>query len=202
MKTHEGARRAGGCVDSWWSTSWSNATSPQYAAQLSRHASPTDPFAAMRTRRLSTAARERGIGRCGARFLVTSRAAWLWREDTQPTVSGDHALATFNGERCPELIPGRRGPRRASNVMTGRAVLLDKPEIDALWPRRTARPNKAVGITACCCSLHTARAQRGPAVAVRDLDVRSDGSGSVRLVGKGGKTRHCPLWPHMTSLRR
>jgi integrase/recombinase XerD len=32
--------------------------------------------------------------------------------------------------------------------------------------------------------------------------MRSDGSGSVRLLGKGGKTRHCPLWPTtMTSLR-
>jgi len=47
-----------------------------------------------------------------------------------------------------------------------------------------------------------ARASEAAAVAVRDLDVRSDGSGSVRLVGKGGKTRHCPLWPAtMTSLR-
>jgi integrase/recombinase XerD len=47
-----------------------------------------------------------------------------------------------------------------------------------------------------------ARASEAAAVALRDLDVRSDGSGSVRLVGKGGKTRHCPLWPAtMTSLR-
>jgi site-specific recombinase XerD len=47
-----------------------------------------------------------------------------------------------------------------------------------------------------------ARASEAAAVAVCDLDVRSDGSGSVRLVGKGGKTRHCPLWPiAMRSLR-
>ncbi len=59
-----------------------------------------------------------------------------------------HALATFIGERCPELIPW------CGEVRAG------------------------------------------------DLDMRSDGSGSVRLVGKGGKTRHCPLWPvTMTSLR-
>jgi hypothetical protein len=29
---------------------------------------------------------------------------------------------------------------------------LDKPEMDALWPRQTARPSKAVVITARCCS--------------------------------------------------
>jgi integrase/recombinase XerD len=47
-----------------------------------------------------------------------------------------------------------------------------------------------------------ARASEAAAVAIRDLDVRPDGSGSVRLVGKGGKTRHCPLWPTtVTSLR-
>lgn len=45
-------------------------------------------------------------------------------------------------------------------------------------------------------------AREAAAVTVGDLDVRPEGSGAVRLVGKGGKTRHCPLWPAtMTSLR-
>jgi len=40
-----------------------------------------------------------------------------------------------------------------------------------------------------------ARASEAAAITTGDLDERPDGSGSVRLLGKGGKTRHCPLWP-------
>jgi integrase len=88
--------------------------------------------------------------------------------------------------------------------MTGRdSATWRSPRSMRSWPRRTVRPSKAVGIMQSCCSSTTPeRASEAAAVAVRDLDARSDGSGSVRLVGKGGKTRHCPLWPTtMTSLR-
>jgi integrase/recombinase XerD len=47
-----------------------------------------------------------------------------------------------------------------------------------------------------------ARASEAAATTIGALDFRPDGSGAVRLIGKGGKTRHCPLWPAtMTSLR-
>ena len=81
---------------------------------------------------------------------------------------------------------------------------LDKPEIDALLaaPDRTTEQGRRDHGVLLFLYNTGARASEAAAVAIRDLDVRSDGSGSVRLVGKGGKTRHCPLWPKtMTSLR-
>jgi len=39
-----------------------------------------------------------------------------------------------------------------------------------------------------------ARASEAVAVTLGDIEHRPDGTGSVRLIGKGGKTRSCPLW--------
>jgi len=117
-----------------------------------------------------------------------------------------HALATFVGERCPELIPWCGEVRAVPFKRYDRPSLcyLDKPEIDALLAapdRSTEQGRRDHGVLLFLYNTG-ARASEAAAVAVRDLDVRSDGSGSVRLVGKGGKTRHCPLWPAtMTSLR-
>jgi len=117
-----------------------------------------------------------------------------------------HAFATFVGERCPELIawcgevlavPFKRYDRPG-------LCYLDKPEIDALLAvpdRATDQGRRDYGVLLFLYNTG-ARASEVAAVTIRDLDARSDGSGSVRLVGKGGKTRHCPLWPTtMTSLR-
>ena|SRR6266487_2095141 len=81
---------------------------------------------------------------------------------------------------------------------------LDKPEIDALLaaPDRTTEQGRRDHSVLLFLYNTGARASEAAAVVIGDLNVRSDGSGSVRLVGKGGKTRHCPLWPTtMTSLR-
>src|SRR6266516_3963555 len=81
---------------------------------------------------------------------------------------------------------------------------LDKPEIDALLaaPDRTTEQGRRDHSVLFFLYNTGARASEAAAVVIGDLNVRSDGSGSVRLVGKGGKTRHCPLWPTtMTSLR-
>jgi integrase/recombinase XerD len=117
-----------------------------------------------------------------------------------------HALATFVGERCPELIPWCGEVRAVPFKRYDRPGLcyLDKPEIDALLaaPDRTTDQGRRDHSVLLFLYNTGARASEVAAVAVRDLDVRSDGSGSVRLVGKGGKTRHGPLWPTtMTSLR-
>jgi integrase/recombinase XerD len=117
-----------------------------------------------------------------------------------------HALATFIAERCPELIPWCGEIRAVPFKRFDRPSLcyLDKPEIDALLaaPDRTTEQGRRDHSVLLFLYNTGARASEAAAVAIRDLDVRSDGSGSVRLVGKGGKTRHCPLWPTtMTSLR-
>jgi integrase len=81
---------------------------------------------------------------------------------------------------------------------------LDKPEIDALLaaPDRTTEQGRRDHSVLLFLYNTGARASEAAAVAIRDLDVRSDGSGSERLVGKGGKTRHCPLWPTTMTLLR
>lgn len=81
---------------------------------------------------------------------------------------------------------------------------LDKPEIDALLaaPDRSTALGRRDHSVLLFLYNTGARASEAAAVTVGDLDVRPDGSGAVRLVGKGGKTRHCPLWPTtVTSLR-
>ena len=117
-----------------------------------------------------------------------------------------HSLAMFIGERCPELIPWCGEVRAVPFKRYDRPSLcyLDKPEIDALLaaPDRTTEQGRRDHSVLLFLYNTGARASEAAAVAVGDLDARSDGSGSVRLVGKGGKTRHCPLWPTtMTSLR-
>lgn len=117
-----------------------------------------------------------------------------------------HALATFIGERCPELIPWCAEVRAVPFKRYDRPGLcyLAKPEIDALLaaPDRATEQGRRDHSLLLFLYNTGARASEAAAVAIHDLDVRSDGSGSVRLVGKGAKTRHCPLWPTtVTSLR-
>jgi site-specific recombinase XerD len=117
-----------------------------------------------------------------------------------------HALATFVGERCPELIPWCGEVRAVPFKRYDRRGLcyLDKPEIDALLaaPDRTTEQGRRDHGVLLFLYNTGARASEAAAVAIRDIEFRSDGSGSVRLVGKGGKTRHVPLWPATTTSLR
>jgi site-specific recombinase XerD len=117
-----------------------------------------------------------------------------------------HAFATFVGERCPELIPWCGEVRAVPLKRYDRPGLcyLDRPEMDALLasPDRSTEVGRRDHSVLLFLYNTGARASEAAAVAIGDLAVRSDGSGAVRLVGKGGKTRHCPLWPAtMASLR-
>ena len=117
-----------------------------------------------------------------------------------------HAFATFVGERCPELIPWCGEVRAVPFKRYDRPGLcyLDKPEMDALLaaPDRSTEAGRRDHSVLLFLYNTGARASEAAAVTVGDLDARPDGSGAVRLIGKGGKTRHCPLWPTtMTSLR-
>ena len=98
---------------------------------------------------------------------------------------------TFVGERCPELIPWCGEVRAVPFKRYDRlgVCYLDKPEIDALLaaPDRTTEQGRRDHGVLLFLYNTDARAGEAAAVAVRDLDVRSDGSGSVRLVGKGAR---------------
>jgi integrase/recombinase XerD len=107
-----------------------------------------------------------------------------------------HAWARFVAEHLPQqvawsaqmrAIPLKKGPR---SVM----VYLEKAEMDALLnapDRRTAQGNRDFALLL---TLYNsgARASEIAHVTVGDLDLGR--SPSIRLQGKGNKTRLCPLW--------
>ncbi len=110
-----------------------------------------------------------------------------------------HAFATFVGERCPELIPWCGEIRAVPFKRYDRPGLcyLDKPEMDALLaaPDRSTESGRRDHAVLLFLYNTGARASEVAAVTIGDLEERPDGSGSVRLLGKGAKTRYCPLWP-------
>jgi len=110
-----------------------------------------------------------------------------------------HAFARFVAERSPEHIAWCSAIRAIPFKRFTRAGLcyLDKPEIDAL----IAAPDSSRPIGrrdhALLLFLYNtgARASEATSVTLGDIERRPDGTGSVRLIGKGAKTRYCPLWP-------
>jgi hypothetical protein len=92
---------------------------------------------------------------------------------------------TFIGERCPELIPWCGEVRAVPFNDRPGLCYLDKPEMDALLaaPDNTTEGGRRDHSLLLFLYNTGARASEAAAVAVRDLDVRPDGSGSVRLVG-------------------
>jgi integrase/recombinase XerD len=112
-----------------------------------------------------------------------------------------HALATFIGERYPELIPWCGEIRAVPFKRYNRPGLcyLEKPEIDAVLAASDPTTEHGRRDHGLLLFLYNsgARASEAANLTIGDLDRRADGSGSVRLSGKGGKTRHCPLWPEM-----
>jgi len=110
-----------------------------------------------------------------------------------------HAFARFVAERSPQHIAWCAGVRAVPFKRFDRAGLcyLDKPEIDALIEEPDC--SRAIGRRdhALLMFLYNtgARASEAAFVAIQDIQVHPDGTGSVKLTGKGAKTRHCPLWP-------
>lgn len=107
-----------------------------------------------------------------------------------------HALARFIGEHSPEHIAWctqiRAVPfKRAARPLIG---YLDKPEMDALLVAADQRTAQGQRDYAMLLFLYNAgaRASEAAQLRVRDLNFASC---SVSITGKGGKQRHCPLWP-------
>lgn len=107
-----------------------------------------------------------------------------------------HAFARFVGEHSLEhiawcgqirLLPFKRATRAA-------IAYLDQPEMDALLAapdRRTAQGSREYVLLLFLYN-SGARADEAAKLQIRDIDVAAS---SVRILGKGGKVRHCPLWP-------
>jgi integrase/recombinase XerD len=106
-----------------------------------------------------------------------------------------HSLAAFIGAHSPEHIQWCAQIRAVPFKKTTRAAIgyLDKPEMDALLAspdRRTALGRRDYALLLFLYN-SGARADEAARLAIGDLDLPSS---SVKIIGKGGKQRHCPLW--------
>ena len=110
------------------------------------------------------------------------------------------ALAGFVGEHSPIHIEWSGQIRSIPFKKTGKAVVpyLEKAEIDALLAapdRRTAQGRRDHALLLFLYNTG-ARASEAAQLKVADLDLSA---ASVKINGKGGKQRFCPLWPATVS---
>ena len=107
-----------------------------------------------------------------------------------------HALARFVGLRSPEHIAWCTAVCAIPFKKTAKSPLgyLEKPDIEALLAvpdRRTAQGQRDYALLL---FLYNTGARASEAAQLRVLDLTLSGSPSVRLLGKGQRIRHCPLW--------
>lgn len=107
-----------------------------------------------------------------------------------------HALARFIGEHSPEHIAWCAQIRAVPFKKTARPMIgyLDKPEMDALLAAADRGSAQGQRDYAMLLFLYNAgaRASEAAQLRIRDLNFAAC---SVTITGKGGKQRHCPLWP-------
>jgi len=107
-----------------------------------------------------------------------------------------HALARFVGEHSPEHIAWCGQIRSVPFKKASKTVIpyLDKPQMDALLAtpdRQTAQGRRDHALLLFLYNSGT-RAEEAAQLLVSDLDLAGC---SVKIRGKGGKERCCPLWP-------
>src|SRR5712691_4616342 len=107
-----------------------------------------------------------------------------------------HALARFVGEHSPEHIAWCGQISSVPFKKTSQAVIpyLDKPQMDALLAapdQQTAQGRRDHALLLFLYNSGT-RAEEAAQLLVGELDLAGS---SVKIRGKGGKQRHCPLWP-------
>ncbi len=107
-----------------------------------------------------------------------------------------HALARFVGEHSPEPIAWCGQIRSVPFKKASKTVIpyLDKPQMDALLAapdRETAQGRRDHALLLFLYNSGTG-AQEAAQLLIGELDLAGN---SVKIRGKGGKERHCPLWP-------
>ncbi len=120
-----------------------------------------------------------------------------------------HALAGFIAERCPEYLDWCAQLRmvKAKRSAPKPVCYLEKREIDALLDAPNPVTKLGSRDRALLLFLYNsgARADEAATLCVEGLSLYSGGDGtlsSVRLHGKGGKVRTCPLWASTTAALR
>jgi site-specific recombinase XerD len=107
-----------------------------------------------------------------------------------------HALASFLAEHSPEHIAWATQIRSVPFKRTARAMIgyLDRPEMDALLAAPDRCTPQGERDYALLLFLYNSGARASEAAQLRISDLNLPAS-SVKISGKGGKQRLCPLWP-------
>jgi site-specific recombinase XerD len=113
-----------------------------------------------------------------------------------------HAFARFVGERSPEHIEWCSQIRTIPFKKSAQTLItcLDKPEMEAILAEADRERAEGPRDYALLLFLYNSgvRANEAAQLTVAALDFTPTdwkGQAFVRIHGKGGKTRHCPLWP-------
>lgn len=108
-----------------------------------------------------------------------------------------HSLAKFIGSRSPEHLAWCAEVRAVPFKKTAKPAMayLDKPEMDALLNAPDRGTQQGARDYAMLLFLYNTGARAGEAAHVTVGDLTWSPSNAVRLLGKGSKTRYCPLWP-------
>ncbi len=108
-----------------------------------------------------------------------------------------HALARFIGMNSPQYVAWCTEIRSIPFKKTSKPVVcyLEKPEMDALLDSPDRKSLQGSRDYAVLLFLYNTGARATEAAQMTIADINLDSSlSSVRIVGKGGKVRHCPLW--------
>jgi site-specific recombinase XerD len=107
-----------------------------------------------------------------------------------------HSLAKFIGRQSPEHLAWCAEIRAVPFKKTAKPAMayLDKPEVDTLLRTPDRRTGQGARDHALLLFLYNTGARVDEAAHVTLADLTLGASPAVRLVGKGHKTRACPLW--------
>lgn len=107
-----------------------------------------------------------------------------------------HALAYFIGERCPELIAWCSKIRAVPFKKTLKPTItyLEKSEMDAILNAPDRTNPQGQRDYAIILLLYNSGTRADEVASLRIKDLKLGSSPSVKINGKGGKIRYCPLW--------
>lgn len=113
-----------------------------------------------------------------------------------------HSLAKFIGSHSPEHVAWCSEVRAVPFRKTAKPSMtyLEKPEMDAVMEAPDRSTEQGARDHALLQFLYNTGARVEEAAQVTIADLTWGSSSSVRLIGKGNKTRLCPLWPKTAGL--
>jgi integrase/recombinase XerD len=113
-----------------------------------------------------------------------------------------HSLAKFIGMHSPEHVAWCAEVRAIPFKKTAKSTLtyLDKPEMDALLKAPDLGMSLGMRDYALLLFLYNTGARADEAAHLSVGDITWGSSPAVRLVGKGNKTRWCPIWPRTADI--